>query len=129
MRHNYLYRNRIMISGMLIFSVSANAAELKDPTRPPFYQSDLAAQMAAQADDQILSGNEPWVLNSTFISGTHSLAMINGRLLGKGDKLGNMTVVDIKSDKALLKVDSERIVVSLVPNSIKSAVNKDAPAK
>ena len=46
--------------------------------------------------------------------------MINGRLLGKGDKVGNMTVVDIRPDKAVLRIDNENIEIMLVRNKIKS---------
>jgi len=112
----------LLLSGILV-AMPAFAADLKDPTRPPFYRPDTTSTQPTEDQLQMESNADSWVLNSTLISKTQRLAMINGRLLSKGDKVGNMTVVDIKSDKAMLRVNSENIVVTLLRNNIKTIID------
>ena len=108
-----------LIFGIAMVAAPAAAAPLKDPTRPPFYRPESTTSEPAEGLLP-LSNADSWVLNSTLISKTQRLAMINGMLLSKGDKVGNMVVVDIKPDKALLRVNSESIEVTLVHNNIKT---------
>lgn len=108
-----------LMFGMLAIAIPVFAAEFKDPTRPPWYATQPVTGLVTQ-DRLQLGYADSWVLSSTLISGTQKLAMINGRLLGKGDKVGNMTVVDIRPDKAVLRIDNENIEIMLVRNKIKS---------
>jgi hypothetical protein len=102
-------------------SQSIPAAELKDPTRPADYRnlSTPAAdnlQQKGMLEEKITS----WRLDSTLTAGDRKLAIINGSLVSKGDRIGNMVVVDIKPSKALLRVDNKDIEVMLVHDNIKT---------
>ena len=120
---------KTLICGLLLnvmpVTGSISAAELRDPTRPADYQASTAAA-ESQPQEEILTdaGEGGWKLDSTLTSGDRKLAIINGALVAKGDKVGNMVVVDIKPTKALLRVNNENIEVMLVRNSIKSKANK-----
>lgn len=62
---------------------------MSDPTRPLGYQA--AAKRV-----------ESWQLNSIFLSNQRKRAIINGQLVGVGDRVSGATVVRIESGHVLL---------------------------
>jgi len=110
----------VMLS-LLTVSQSIPAAELRDPTRPADYR-DMTTSAADNLQKKGMQAEKitGWRLDSTLTSGDRKLAIINGSLVSKGDKIGNMVVVDIKPSKALLRVDNKDIEVMLVHDNIKT---------
>ena len=96
-----------------------SAAELRDPTRPADYQ-EITAAATSQEETLPDTAVGSWKLDSTLMAGNRKVAVINGVLVSKGDKVGNMVVVDIKPSKAVLRVNNENIEVLLVHSSVKS---------
>jgi len=128
MNNEFNRLSKALICGLLLYVMSVtgsiSAAELRDPTRPADFKESTAATESHPQEIILTDAAEGgWKLNSTLTSGNRNLAIINGALVEKGDKVGNMVVVDIKPNKALLRVNNENVEVMLVRNSIKTKVN------
>lgn len=107
----------------VMHSMLAGAAELTDPTRPWFFGKDVI-ESSATKDAGAEEGAKTWVLSSTFVSETHRFAMVNEKLVRKGDKIGNMRVIDIKPLKVTLRNEDTSVEVTLLQDSIKTKVAK-----
>lgn len=103
----------------------AGAAELTDPTRPYFFGKDVVENSVTK-DAGAEEGAKPWVLSSTFISDTQRFAMVNEKLVRKGDTLGNMRVVDIKPLRVLLRNEATSVEVMLLQYSVKTKAKPTA---
>ena len=121
----------LILFGLTMF-VCPSFADLRDPTRPPEFlmdKSDTASSSGKETGGAVaISG---LVLTSTMISPSRRAAVINGEVVNKGDKVGNMTVVDIKPFKVLLKGASERLILTLIRDEdlIRKPVNDKAQVK
>src|SRR3990172_4296758 len=107
-------------------------AELKDPTRPPDYllvKPGTVPAAGIQAGGAASASG--FVLMSTMISGARRAAVINGELVRKGDKLGDMKVVDIEPYKVLLKGADKKIILTLIKDEdlIRKSINEKARVK
>lgn len=85
----------------------ALAQALVDPTRPP--------TMAAQAVAEIAPTGGP-VLQSVLISPQRVEAIISGKTVRLGDKVGNASVVRIKESEVVLRHGKNLQVLKLFPN-------------
>lgn len=85
---------------------------LADPTRPPDYHGPTP-----QAE-------RPWDLTSTLVSPRRRVAVINGKVVREGGRIGDMTVVRIRSGRVVLKGAAGREVVPLLGRSIKTPPGK-----
>lgn len=75
---------------LLVFACAAlgsNATELRDPMRPP---------QRAVARNSAVSGVP--VVSAVFIGATHRAAIVNGKLVHVGDRLGAYTIVALLDD-------------------------------
>ena len=113
---------------MLSATVAIAANGLRDPTRPADYQEG-SAKGTTKDEVQVDTTGTGWKLDSTLMAGNRKLAIINGVLVKKGDKVGNMVVVDIKPTKALLRVNNENVEVMLVQSSVKSKASYNSRKK
>lgn len=86
-------------------------AQLVDPTRPPDYVPSGAQEG--------VSGGSPWDLTSTLVSPQRTFAVINGQVVTKGDKIGDMTVEKIATGEVVLVGGGRTEVISLVGLDIK----------
>ena len=123
----------LILSGLTMVIHSAFVfAELKDPTRPPDYL--LVKPVSVPGTGVQAGGTAPasgFVLMSTMISGARRAAVINGELVRKGDKLGDMKVVDIEPYKVLLKGADKKIILTLIKDEdlIRKSINEKARVK
>lgn len=85
----------------------ALAQALVDPTRPP--------TMAAQAVAESSSAGVP-VLQSVLISPQRTEAIISGKTVRVGDKLGNARVIRITESEVVLRDGKNSQVLKLFPN-------------
>ncbi|HJV85658.1 MAG TPA: MSHA biogenesis protein MshK [Noviherbaspirillum sp.] len=88
-------------------SLQAAAQALTDPTRPP-----AVVNADAQAGE-VATGP---VLQSILISSHRAEAIINGRTVKAGDKVGEATVVRITESEVLLRNGREQQALKLFPN-------------
>lgn len=90
----------------------AAAQPMADPTRPP--TASPAADAAAPA------GYGTPVLQSVILrSGQKPRALISGELVEQGGKYGDMRVVKITADTAILRGASGRVILALTPEASK----------
>jgi len=85
-------------------------ASLPDPTRPSFVQGDGAEGVAA--------GQHGLVLQSVLISPQRRLAVINGRTLSVGERIGNATVAAIWPHEVVIQRSSGEVTLRLVPRYV-----------
>lgn len=88
-------------------AVSADATELADPMRPAL---GLAAPVAEQPVEKI----NGWRLSSTLVASGRRVAVVNGRVVGVGDRIDGARVVAIQAREVLLTNDGSRITLRLV---------------
>jgi len=117
----------LVLSGLMILA-SPSFADLHDPTRPPEFllnESGSASTSGKKTESASATG---FVLMSTMISDKRTAAVINGEVVSKGDKVGDMNVVDIKPYKVLLKGASGRMILTLIndENLTRKPVNEKA---
>ncbi len=96
-------------------------AQLMDPTRPPDYMPGGAQQETGPLEAQGFNGS-PWDLTSTLVSPQRTLAVINGQVVIKGSKIGDMTVEKIETDQVVLVGGGRTEVIDLVGHDIKKPV-------
>ena len=117
------------IAGGLIWVVTAAgpaAADLSDPTRPPDYAAAPAADGAAAAAEP----QRGWDLTSTLVSPSRRLAVINGRVVTPGARLGRMTVRGISSGRVVLEGEGRKQVLTLLGTPVtRSARTRRAAAR
>jgi MSHA biogenesis protein MshK len=103
--------------GVLFALLAASAENLTDPTRPP------AGFGKNQAADAVASVP---VLQSILISPTRKIAIISGKTLKAGDKLGDAQLVTIGENEVVLRTGKQVQVLKLYPSLRKQALNSRA---
>lgn len=110
-----------LLTGVILGPV---LAQVPDPTRPPVGQ-DSADGAAAPVD----SGIQTVILRP----GGKSAAVINGQYLRVGDKFGDKRVLKISESEVILKGESGREVLKVMPAiekiPAKKIVVRKSPAK
>ena len=98
--------------GLMLFAGQAQAggSALTDPTRP--WSPGGYQQRQSHTDGS-------YTLNSTLVSSTRRVAVINGRHVTEGETVGNATVVRIGKYDVLLQSPDKQINLKLVPDIVK----------
>lgn len=96
------------IAVVVAWTQHAGADNLPDPTRP--------AGMSAAAVRQ--SGGA--ALQTTIVSPGRSLAVINGRTVSVGDRIGDATIVEIRPYEVVLRSRTGIKVMRMVPPLVRS---------
>ncbi len=111
---------------LLILAAGATAgsasAQLADPTRPANAQFDAATPGAAAS---VESGVQTVILRRDG----KSAAVINGRHVVVGDKLGDKRIIRISESEVVLTGDSGREVIKVTPAIEKKPAKPPAAAK
>ncbi|MFQ5469369.1 MAG: hypothetical protein ACE5EH_03585 [Gammaproteobacteria bacterium] len=115
---------KIILCAALFALNSPALAELKDPTRPAYLHGSSGAVTMERMSETLDAGvnGRQLKLTSTFVSGKSKIAVINNQMVKKGDRLGDIVVIDIKSSAVLLKDNREDIILTLYDRSIKNPV-------
>jgi MSHA biogenesis protein MshK len=88
---------------------AASAQPLLDPTRPP----------AARPLEPRASGPAPATrLQSILVSSGRSIAVIDGRPVGVGERIGDATVVSIEPQEVTLQRGAARETLKLLPPGV-----------
>jgi MSHA biogenesis protein MshK len=85
--------------------------QLSDPTRPPGTQ--IAAKRAGT------KAAPRWILSSTLIAPTRRLAIINGKTVTVGEKVGGAEVMRIEPARVSLQEGGKQLVLKLAPRDYK----------
>lgn len=99
---------RIVLTGMLLLPLPGYA--LDDPTRP----AGGSVVVTNEADAGLQ-------LTSIIVSGERRLAIINGKTVRQGERLGNVFVLKIEPAAVIVRQDGERKRLGLLPGGIKKA--------
>lgn len=95
--------------GTIGFAYGQSDATLADPTRPPATASEPAATGAAAIP---ASGG----LQTVIVGRGHKpMAVINGIMVGLGEKVGDATLVKLTESEAVLQGPAGREVLHLLP--------------
>lgn len=98
----------VMLASTLVLG-AALAQPLADPTRPP------AAGAADPAQGETAA---PARLQSVLISPHRSVAVIDGRAIGLGERVGGATLVSIAPAEVILQRGAERQTLKLLPAGV-----------
>lgn len=112
--------SRLLLIIALLLPLSALAEVLNDPMRPshaPRTKNSSPTGVSAPS----------YRLDSIIIASDRRLAMINGRHLGEGDRIGRATVTRIEATRVILRTGTHSQVLTLLPVSIKSPSNEANP--
>jgi len=90
--------------GALAAAPAAADSALPDPTRPAVQRSATAQAPAPR-----------WHLESTLVSPERRLAVIDGRMVRAGDRLGDAQVLEIGPDQVTLRSDERIVHLRLLP--------------
>ena len=93
-----------MFAAAVFWSAAASVgwADWNDPTRPDNYRVSGP------------SGSAPvYRVSAIFTSHDRQVAVLNGRLVREGDRIGRVEVVCIEKDRVTLSVDEKTLVAAL----------------
>jgi MSHA biogenesis protein MshK len=100
-----------MTLAMAVGSGPCLAQSLSDPMQPPAFLAPANAARGEQAPGGGL------VLQSTLLSGGRRIAMIDGKPMQVGDRIGRARIVSIDPDAVTLRESNTTRVLQLYPGS------------
>ncbi|MCW8860112.1 MAG: general secretion pathway protein GspB [Deltaproteobacteria bacterium] len=91
-----------------IFAAQKN--QLLDPMRPLNYQRTVPEKSPVKSPaDQV--NTQAWKLTAVLISETRSVAVINGQSLQEGDLLDGYKLIQIQTDRVVMKNKQNKLVL------------------
>jgi len=96
----------------LFCQLSAYAEALVDPTRPPSHKASSKSLIGIKAAPK-------WVLSSTLIAPARRLAIINGKTVSVGQRVGTARVLSIEPSQVAIIEGNKEIVLRLLPDGLK----------
>ncbi len=103
---------RILLPLLLLAAlapVSAPAVALHDPTRP----TDPELYFGRHAG----AAGRPWILHSILNAPDRRIAIINGKRVREGERIGSARVLRIGTSDVLLQTGKRRLTLRLLPAS------------
>jgi len=106
---------KVLVAGVALAALAlvgaSSAVPLDDPTRPPTAQSAKVHKAARKP--------LRWTLSSTLVSAQRRTAVINGRVVGVGEKINGARVVAILPSKVHLRRKGRDITLVLLKQDVK----------
>ena len=98
---------------ILIFSIIMMGEEKwgRDPFQPP--EEENVPPPEIQQPEEVLSTDE-LVLYGTLVGAEGAVAIINGKIVKEGEKIGKYQVLSIKRKKVILDKEGKRYVLYLM---------------
>jgi len=101
---------RLIVGSLLLSLATASAAEtLADPMRPP----------SARLYERSKKSVQHYYLSSILISPAHRSAIINGKQVSIGDRIGSARVTRIQGNQVTINIAGKSRILTLLPLSIK----------
>ena len=88
-----------------------DAFALTDPTRP----TDPAAFFGTRT----AAGGNAWSLQSILLASDRRVAVINGKRVQEGDRIGSARVIRIRDSQVLLRTGGRSLTLRLLPQTVK----------
>lgn len=95
-----------------LFAVMSLQAAMEDPTRPPTASAHIYVAPAKQSPR--------WVLTSTLVSAERRSAVVNDRVVMRGDRINGATIISIQPSTVRLRVGGRDITLMMLKKNIKS---------
>lgn len=122
----------LVILCVAIISFQLVADDLGNPMQPPAFALNKFRLEKIKSNPPVskpLVGQKkqnPWILNSILFSSDRQHAIINNKLVRKGEKISGARLVSLKSDSVSLVSSGKVIVLKLpgVDQSIKKSLNE-----
>lgn len=116
---NYIIQTSIVACACIsVFSINAYAVKKEDPLRPPEYR--LEKTNAGKSK----TAKPRWYVNEILFSGERRVALVNGAVVIKGDRVNGARVIDIKPAYVVLEYKDKIIKARLKAVSVKNKVRK-----
>lgn len=93
---------------MLMAWQTTFADDLRDPTRPIWYQGDSP------------HATGEYLLQSILISANYKTAVINGQIVKEGEQVDGATVQKINATTVELSQNNRKITIHLIPQALES---------
>ncbi len=104
-------KNQFITLFFILFLGNTWATEqISDPTMPAHYKSTMVVSTSGSI---LLPEHYEWVLNSTIISPSLKIAIINGRQLKLGESINGAILKNIKHQEVILDYQGETITLLL----------------
>lgn len=120
---------RISIIGLIFILLfasghccAATAEALVDPMRPVRYQNPATTSTVIKKKNQ--GETHDWQLTAVLLSARRSVAVINGKPLQVGERLDGYKLVQIKSDRVILKNKQKTLVLHRSGTGLKKMSTK-----
>jgi hypothetical protein len=91
------------------------SAAMDDPTRPPTADTKISHVVKTKK-----SQRPRWVLTSTLVSAGRRTAVINDRVVSRGDRVNGATVVNIQPATVRLRARGRDVTLVMLKRKIKS---------
>lgn len=102
----------LLVASICLFAVMPVQAEMEDPTRPPTAKSKVYT-----APKKVKRPG--WVLTSTLVSAGRRTAVINDRVVARGDRINGARVTSIQPSAVRLKKNGREIILTMLKKKIK----------
>jgi len=107
------YALRVSLLLMMFLALPASASQ-EDPTRPP------SANVVTQRPAVMKKTTTRWVLSSTLVSTGRRSAVINNRVVSRGDRINGAVVMDIQPARVRLRTRGREITLLMLKKKIKT---------
>ncbi len=119
--------SRLLITWLVLGMAPAiSVAELRDPTRPMDFSEIGAGSVVHGAALSTVRGG--FVLQSILVSPTRRIAIVNGKLLHKGDRIGKTQVLEIEPWFVQLRGSEGDIELRMTTIPVKTPVEERSEA-
>ena len=108
----------LLLCAALLLSPLLQAGSPSDPMRPP-----LPDRNSVQSKPALPA----YRLDSIIIASDRRLAIINGRMLAEGERIGSAQVERIEATRVTLRTGTRSEILTLLPVSIKSPSSEAQP--
>jgi hypothetical protein len=108
-----VFSKALMLLSLLILVMPVQAA-MDDPTRPPSLGAAKSAPSAGKHK------RPRWLLSSTLIAAERRSAVIDGRVVVRGDRINGATVVTIEPGSVRLRARGKEFTLLMLEKNIKS---------
>lgn len=103
----------LVVAAMCLFAVMPLRAALEDPTRPPTASATVYAAPKKHSRPR-------WVLTSTLVSAQRRTAVVNDKVVARGDRINGARVVSINPSVVRLRVGKRDVTLVMLKKDIKS---------
>ena len=114
----------ILLSCVAGEGFAAQLSQFVDPMRPVRYQAP--AGKTSVAEKKLRTDTKDWQLTAVLTSAGRSVAVINGKSLQEGEQLGGYKLIQIDTDKVVLKNKQGKLVLRRAGTGLKKiSTNSD----